>query len=519
MRGPSSSLYGSSAFFGVVNVITKRGRDLHGVQVSVDGGTFDSYRGRLSYGNRFDNGVELLVSGTAYESDGNHQLYYSEFDDPATNNGVAENADDESFSSVFARLSYRNFTLTGTHANREKGIPTASYETVFNDSRTRTWDGHSYLDLKYQGLFENGTEVTARLYHDRYWYKGDWAYDSSEDGDLSEIEIFHDTADGEWWGAKVLASRQFAGHHLIAGGELRDSLREEQTEYDDYEVYLDNRADSDTWALFLQDEITLRDNLILNLGLRYDYFSTVGSTTNPRAALIWSPVNETNLKLIYGTAFRAPNSYELYYHDGGFTQKPASSLESETIDTAELILEQRLNGHLRGVASVYVNEIDNLIALSTDPTDDLLVFQNVHAVDARGAELELNGAWEGGWQGALSYSYQRAEDQTTGDRLVNFPSHMVKFNLMAPLAGEGFTAGVEMLYESERGTIGGGETDDNLITNLTVFSEKWADWLKVSISVYNLFDEDYAHPASEEHEQDQIAQDGRTFRFKAVFTF
>jgi iron complex outermembrane receptor protein len=416
-------------------------------------------------------------------------------------------------------LSFKDVTLEGAYVDREKGIPTASYETVFNDSRTRTWDGHSYLDLKYQTLTNNGTDLTARVFYDQYWYKGDWAYDYSDEGDLSDIELFHDTADGEWWGTELQVNRQFKRHRLIAGGEFRDSLRQEQREYDDYEVYLDIRKDSYTWALFLQDEVNIRDNLILNLGVRYDYFSTVGGTTNPRGALIWLPYQRTSLKLVYGTAFRAPNSYELYYHDGGYTQKPALALDSEEIQTVELVLDQQLTAHLRGVASVYSNEIENLIALTTDPEDDLLVFENLDEVEARGAEIELDGSWEGGWAGALSYSHQRAEDRATGERLVNFPTHMVKFNLIAPLAGEDFTAGLQMLYESGRGTIGGDETDDNLITNLTLFSEKWTDWLKLSIGFYNIFDEEYAHPASEEHEQDQIPQDGRTFRVKAVFTF
>src|SRR4051812_3159242 len=52
IRGPSSSLYGTNAFFGVINVITKRGKDLKGLEVSGEAGTFDSYKSRMSYGNK-----------------------------------------------------------------------------------------------------------------------------------------------------------------------------------------------------------------------------------------------------------------------------------------------------------------------------------------------------------------------------------------------------------------------------------------------------------------------------------
>ncbi|NOQ46005.1 MAG: response regulator [Desulfobulbaceae bacterium] len=298
VRGPSSSLYGSSAFFGVVNVITKKGRDLQGFEVSGSVGSFDSYQGRLSYGQRFDNGFEMLVSGTYYDSNGD-DLYYQEFDDPVSNNGIVENADDENVQNLFAKLSFGDFIMEGAYVNREKGIPTASYDTVFNDSRTRTWEKHTYLDLKYQHLMENAIELTARLYYDHYEYDGDWAYDYSEDGDLSDVEIFYDLADGKWWGTEVLATRPlFEQHKLTLGAEYRDSLRQQQKEWDVYEVYFDGDNDDYTWAFFLQDEYKILDNLIFNLGVRYDYFDTVGSTTNPRAALIYSPLASTNLKLL-----------------------------------------------------------------------------------------------------------------------------------------------------------------------------------------------------------------------------
>ena len=82
IRGPSSSLYGTNAFFGVINVITKRGRDLKGLEFSTEIGGYDSYKGRISYGNKFHNGVEMLFSGSFYDSAGRGRLFYKEFDRP-----------------------------------------------------------------------------------------------------------------------------------------------------------------------------------------------------------------------------------------------------------------------------------------------------------------------------------------------------------------------------------------------------------------------------------------------------
>jgi len=64
-----------------------------------------------------------------------------------------------------------------------------------------------------------------------------------------------------------------------------------------------------------------RDGLILNLGRRHGRYSGFGHTSNPRAALIWSPLDATVVKPLYGRAFRAPNAYERFYNDGGESQK------------------------------------------------------------------------------------------------------------------------------------------------------------------------------------------------------
>src|SRR5204863_6058936 len=77
IRGPGSSLYGNNAFFGVINVITRKGGDMtrHGAEVSGEGGSFDTYKGRATSGNKVQNGLEMLLSGSIYDSAGQRQLY------------------------------------------------------------------------------------------------------------------------------------------------------------------------------------------------------------------------------------------------------------------------------------------------------------------------------------------------------------------------------------------------------------------------------------------------------------
>jgi iron complex outermembrane receptor protein len=188
--------------------------------------------------------------------------------------------------------------------------------------------------------------------------------------------------------------------------------------------------------------------------------------------------------------------------------------------TWELIVEQYLGKHLRGTVAGFYYEIDDLITLRTDPDDDLLFFTNADAIEAYGVEVEVEGKWPRGWTGRVSYAYARTEDGDTGKRLTASPEHLVKANLIAPLVRDTLFAGVELQYTSRRKTVAGTTTSAVVLTNLTLSSpDLLLPGLFVSASVYNLFDEEYSDPASEEHVQDALERDGRLFRIKVRYAF
>jgi iron complex outermembrane receptor protein len=376
IRGPSSSLYGTNAFFAVVNVITRNGRDLSAkskcLEVSADGGSFYSYKGRLTYGKQWAGGPEVLVSGSYYDSRG-PKLFFSEFNTPETRNG-----DYESFKSAFSKFSFKDFTLTGVYHNREKGIPTGSYGVDFGDPRNRTIDARAFMDLKYNHTFANDWQVMARLSYDHYPYTGHYFFkrqalnnivDSEEEtvamppAPASVVEN-RDRAQADWWGGEVQVSKTlFDRHKVIVGAEYRDYFRLNQSNFDvePFALILDDKRDAKVWAFYAQDEFTILKNLRLNAGLRYDHYSTFGGSLNPRVALIYNPFKQTALKLLYGQAFRAPNVYELFYQDGGTSQKPGSNLKPEKINTYEVVWEQYFAKNYRFTASGYYYKIGNLI--------------------------------------------------------------------------------------------------------------------------------------------------------------
>ncbi|MDH4249731.1 MAG: TonB-dependent receptor, partial [Nitrospira sp.] len=386
VRGPSSSLYGTNAFFGVINVITKRGRDIKGAEGSWENSSFTSNKGRLTYGNKLSNGLEFIASGSYYYSVGQQNVFYQEFNTPDQNNGIAHRMDQDTFHNFFAKASYGDFTLQGGYVGRKKRIPTASFGTMFNNGRDATADNRGYLDLKYQHEFANQLTVKGRLYYDRYYYRGDFLVDYPPPT-LNQDFLTTDQVGGEL----TLVKRLFDKHKVTLGGEFRSQFRMDQSnkDADPPATYLDDKRKSNIGAFYLQDEFAITDNLILNAGFRYDHYSTFGGTANPRAGLIYTWRN-TTAKLLYGRAFRAPNPFEQFYV-ASVGSKPNPDLKPESISTYELVLEQYLGHHIRGSASGYYYEIDRLISQVLDPSDGLLVYQNGNKINAKGLELTLEG--------------------------------------------------------------------------------------------------------------------------------
>src|SRR6185295_8698262 len=148
IRGPASSLYGTSAFFAVVNVITRSGASIHGVALEAGAGTLGSQLARGSFGRQFANGVDIAASGTYEQSRGVDRLYFPAFDAAGTNQGIAEDLDGEQLGEVYGRFKLRDLTVTATQGQRHKVVPTASFFTVFNSQapREQTTDQHSMID-------------------------------------------------------------------------------------------------------------------------------------------------------------------------------------------------------------------------------------------------------------------------------------------------------------------------------------------------------------------------------------
>jgi iron complex outermembrane receptor protein len=526
IRGPGSSLYGNNAFFGVVNIITRRGGEgVKGVELSASAGSLDSFSGRATYGGRTTGGLSSLLSASWYDSAGERNLYYREFDDPTTNNGLAHDLDGEQSVNLLATLSWKDLTLQAAHSGRKKQVPTASYGAIFNDPRFETDDFRSYLDFKYDHpAAGDATGVLARLFVDHEDYYALLPYDSG-----AGSVVNRDMARNDWWGGELQGSKLLLKRHfVIAGAEYQRNIsqRFENHDIDPYYQVISIDHPTDRWAGYLQDEIELPASFRLNLGIRHDEYQTFGGETTPRVALIWNPSSGSTVKLLYGEAFRAPNHYEIFFDSPAYAMVGNPELKPEKIRSYEAVAEQFIGDHLRLTVSAFTNRISNLIQQVTDPgadpldpADDFLIFRNGAGATTHGVESELEGDWGNGLRGRVSYTYQESHDQTTDARLVNSPQQMAKASLIVPLGSERFTLGNELQYVGERLTVNRETTGGYLLANVTLMAQKlWGDG-ELSASVYNLFDRTYGDVGGDEHLQSVILQDGRSYRLKATWRF
>ena len=519
IRGPNSSQYVASAFLGIINIVTKRGRDLPKVTVAGEVASYGTYQGHVSYGNQFSNGLEVLVSGSLYDSHGQDQLLFGAFDNSATHSGIAVNADGDEFQELFANISWGSFTLQGLYGSRDKGIPTAPFGSVFNVTGTRTIDERAYLDLTYTRQLGHGWNLTSRTYLDLFDNDGTYIYDYSASGGPSRV-LNRNFAHGKWWGEEATVSKQiFRAQRVSAGGEFRDNFQQDQGNYDvqPFVQYFRDSRQSTIFSVFAQDEIHLRSNLILNLGIRYDRYSLFGGTTNPRAALIYSPWENTHFKVLFGQAFRAPNLFELFYNAPGNEASP--SLRPETVKTTEVVWEQYFASHFRTTASAFYYPIRNLISEQIDPANGNAFFANAGSLDLRGFDFSLSRTLPGGLDATVSYSFQDAENASTRMAVTNSPKHIVQANLSVPIVKRMIFASMDLQFVSTRATLAGEYTGAEVVPNFTVFTRDVLKGWEISASVYNGINQKYADPAGNGLAEDTITQDGRTFRVKVQYKF
>ncbi len=503
IRGPGSTVYGTSAFFAVVNVVTKTAAAIRSTQVSAEGGSLGRRGGSVVFGKENVAGSPLVLAGSGYASEGESSV-------PVPGLGIADHMDDEQGWKVFGSRGYGNWLLKGLFTSRKKRIPTGAFGTDPNDRRSQTKDVRGFLDLSYDGKWR-GNGLFIRAAYDRYVYNGSYPYLPAIPGDPNDYST--DSAHAEWLTTEAMLSRRVAKRHFLTGGvEYRDNYRQDQqAQYLEPvpEVYLLENHSSRVFAAFAQDEVTLSSRLTVTAGIRHDRTGDVGST-NLRLAGIFKPVERTSLKLLHGSAFRAPNPYELFYYVN------PTPLLPERIRTTEGVWEQYVGKALRTSVSGFVYHARDLISQLPTDVPNGFAFVNVDEAKASGIELEAEATWRE-YHMLGSYTFQ---DVSTGGqrRISNSPRHMMRSRVTGPIVPRTLFFGLEGAYTGDRDTLAGNVADGVFLGNLTL-SSKEVSGGRLSVTVGNLFNKTYTDPGAEEHPGDVVRQVGRTLRAQLTWRF
>ena len=165
--GPGSSIYGSNAFFDVINAVTRKPGGSAATHAAIETGSAGARKASIARNWHSVHGAQFLLAASALRRDG-RDLYYSQFDTPDQNHGVAQGRDHERGERVFGSAAAGPFSLTLMHARRVKGVPTASFYQPFNDARSATTDAQSYLNATWRASAGKHEAFSERLFWGRY---------------------------------------------------------------------------------------------------------------------------------------------------------------------------------------------------------------------------------------------------------------------------------------------------------------------------------------------------------------
>jgi outer membrane receptor for ferrienterochelin and colicins len=505
IRGPGSSLYGTNAFFAVINVVTRTGAARKGGRVELQGGSLATGGVSASFGRLFDGGRELLLAGSTYRSAGQSRLHYQEFAGDGATNGMAIGLDHDKSTNVFGSLSAGRLSIRGGVSHRRKQIPTASFGSVFGDDREFMVDKRTYVSAVYDGPVGHGWLGTARLAYDNYRYEGGFPFDYGDDG----IVMWDDGATARALTAEFTARRRVARTHMFtAGAEVRRHFRLQQTAGDVYGEQLNVDAPGTNTGIYVQDEVRLFRWLLANVGVRVDRLPGFGFHATPRVGLVVLPREQTSIKVLHGRAFRAPNAYESYYFDG--MRDLNLTLQPEQIVSSEIVWEEQLSRHVRTAVTAFGYDAERIIeqgSVVTGNGDDDLYFENRGHMHGIGFEAEVETKLPNGVSARFSQTYVRTRDMLNDRPFSNSPRHLLKAAVQVPVSS--FFLGIEGQFVGERLTLQGEPLDGFFVPNVTLSSPAGRR-VEFTLGVYNLFDRTYSDPGGEEHVQQSIEQDGRT---------
>lgn len=483
--GNGSSSEGDNAFLGVVNVITKKGRDFGGTQLTTGLGSHGWRENRVTFGRQFDSGLDVLLSVSGMDSSGRY---------PQGSEVLPEVGRVEQYSNqrLFLKTQYQGWTLQAAQVNRKMSL----------DLGEREPNDQSFVRLRYDGELGQNLKTSIDLYH------GDFRSE-----ERFPVDHWVDASAAHWRGVDAkLVGTWFDRHTLALGAEYRDDYAQSNRSFDHgvevlQDTYLASRR---TKSLYAYDDFTVSDTLQLNFGGRWDARNNGSHTFSPRVAAVYTPWDGTRLKLSTGNANRQQTA---------FSEMWAPNPLVEKLRAQELALEQRLGPKTRLTASLYNYRISNFLYLLYKGWQEP---GNYGPKASRGAELELEHLWDNGARLLTSYAYQNTyfpEGSPYGRYPENMAHNNLKFNFSLPLRGESLRLGLSARYLGSRLRNDSVTREPSYLVGDLTLSGKANRWT-YSFSIRNLGNVHYNHVSSSAVTAvGSYPADGRNFWFQLGYEF
>ena len=399
VKGPASSLYGSEALGGLINIITK---------LPENAPLFFAESFGTSWGEiNFDLGVKANVGKNATVLVGANYFKYDQLID--NNNDNFTDLTNQDRISLFQKWNFkrrnkRNFSLAGRY---------------FYEDR---WGG----ELQWNKSFRGGDEVYGEsIYTSRFEIFGNYQLPLSEKIDFQFSYSDHDQnsvygntpylAQQRIGFGQFIWDKKIKSHDLLLGAAIR------------YNYYNDNTTatiladETAIPSLFVQDEIGFNNKQSLLLGMRYDYNSSHGNIFTPRIAYRFKPTDDDIIRLNAGTGFRVVNL---------FTEEHAALTGArEVIIKDELNPEESYNITLNYLKKLYLKNgmyftIDtsawytyfaNAIIPDYDTNPNQIIYDNLDGFSqSSGLSFNIDAVFGSGIRASIGATYQDVSKTENG---------------------------------------------------------------------------------------------------------
>lgn len=387
VNGPASSLYGSDAVGGVINIITRKA-SAESSSFSTEAGSWGLRRYNFTTENKLDNGYGYLLTVERKEQD--NQKY--------------KNAAGQVNELPQSYQEQDSLTLrVDKELNAGKSL-SFQFDYVDKDYGFGGMaPGHSYhYDHGYGDSLDRNIALTYNLSQGSFFrvYQNQSSDTISYDGVSTGYDVNRKAIGAEWQQSVQVG----ANHNLVGGLDWR------KNDFD-YPTQKFNDTYS-TKAIYLEDHWKLPSNWTLTFGSRYDNHSIIGSHTTSRVTANRKLNDKTNVFGSWGQFVKAPQVEDLFSDTLWF--RGNKNLRPEVGDTITLGMNTELSGGTNVQLSIFKSRVKDAIDYMYPPSDRGYAY-NIDEQKRRGLDLTFMHKLSDQWSASAGYSYVKVENKEANE--------------------------------------------------------------------------------------------------------